>query len=177
MTRQKEVLEMEMEMELNLNTITAQARQAVLELLEAANLRAGDLFVVGCSSSEITGGQIGHASSLEAAQGTCEGYSHDPQGGRYRYSPSLDMTCFRLLIPALAEPVARSQLDEYRLMNLWWEYEEISYPGLDFVILATVKDETWQIAALGKGGRAAVFRYAGVERLEDHLETLAEMVI
>ena len=71
MTRQKEVLEMEME--LNLNTITAQARQAVLELLEAANLRAGDLFVVGCSSSEITGGQIGHASSLEAAQAVFAG--------------------------------------------------------------------------------------------------------
>ena len=62
-----------MEMELNLNTITAQARQAVLELLEAANLRAGDLFVVGCSSSEITGGQIGHASSLEAAQAVFAG--------------------------------------------------------------------------------------------------------
>ena len=66
-------MEMEMEMELNLNTITAQARQAVLELLEAANLRAGDLFVVGCSSSEITGGQIGHASSLEAAQAVFAG--------------------------------------------------------------------------------------------------------
>ena len=115
--------------------------------------------------------------SPEAAEGSFEGYSHDPQGGKYRYSPSLDTTCFRLILPALAEPVARAQLDEYRLVNLWWEYEEISYPGLDFVILATVQDDTWQMAALGKGGRAAVFRYAGVEQLEDHLERLAEMVI
>ena len=35
--------------------ITAQARQAAEELLAAAHLRAGDIFVVGCSSSEIVG--------------------------------------------------------------------------------------------------------------------------
>ena len=35
--------------------ITAQAQQAATELLEAAHLETGDLFVVGCSSSEITG--------------------------------------------------------------------------------------------------------------------------
>ena len=39
--------------------ITAQARQAVLELLEVANLKAGDIFVVGCSSSEMVGQRIG----------------------------------------------------------------------------------------------------------------------
>lgn len=115
--------------------------------------------------------------SCQAGEDNYEGYSPDPQGGKYRYSPSLDMTCFNLLIPSLAQPVARSQLDEYRLVNLWWEYEEVSYPGLDFVILATVKDETWQMAAVGRGGKVAVFRYAGVERLEGHLERLAEMVI
>lgn len=48
--------------------ITAQARCAVEELLEAAKLRAGDLFVVGCSSSEMVGQRIGKGSSLEAAQ-------------------------------------------------------------------------------------------------------------
>ena len=55
-------------MELELHEIENQARQAVTELLEAAHLSPGDLFVVGCSSSEITGGRIGKASSLEAAQ-------------------------------------------------------------------------------------------------------------
>ena len=35
--------------------LTAQARQATEELLAAAHLEAGDLFVVGCSSSEIVG--------------------------------------------------------------------------------------------------------------------------
>ena len=53
--------------------ITAQARQAVEELLAQANLRPGDVFVVGCSSSEIVGGHIGHDSSLEAAAAVYEG--------------------------------------------------------------------------------------------------------
>ena len=44
--------------------ITAQARQAAEELLAAAHLRAGDIFVVGCSSSEIVGGHIGKDSSI-----------------------------------------------------------------------------------------------------------------
>ena len=60
-------------MEPDLGTITAQARQAAAELLEAAKLEQGDLFVVGCSASEIVGGQIGHASSLEAAQAVFAG--------------------------------------------------------------------------------------------------------
>ena len=56
-----------------LETLTAQARQAAKELLDAAKLEQGDLFVVGCSSSEMVGGQIGHASSLEAAQAAFAG--------------------------------------------------------------------------------------------------------
>ena len=42
--------------------IQAQARTAAAELLAASGLRPGDLFVVGCSSSEITGGRVGKAS-------------------------------------------------------------------------------------------------------------------
>lgn len=53
--------------------ITAQARQAAQELLAAAALQPGDLFVVGCSSSEVTGGRIGKNSSLEAAQAVFDG--------------------------------------------------------------------------------------------------------
>ena len=53
--------------------ITAQAQQAATELLEAAHMETGDLFVVGCSSSEITGGRIGKQSSMQAAQAVLEG--------------------------------------------------------------------------------------------------------
>lgn len=53
--------------------LTAQARQATEELLEAAHLETGDVFVVGCSSSEIMGGHIGHDSSMEAAAAVLAG--------------------------------------------------------------------------------------------------------
>ena len=53
--------------------ITAQSRQAAEELLAAANLRPGDIFVVGCSSSEIVGGHIGKDSSMEAAAAVLAG--------------------------------------------------------------------------------------------------------
>jgi hypothetical protein len=103
-------------------------------------------------------------------------FSPDPENGANRYSPDFDMTYFKLLVPALARPIAEAQLDEYRLVNLSWNYEEVTYADLDFVILADAKDGLWQMAALGKDGRVAVFRYAGVERLGNHLEQLAAMV-
>ena len=53
--------------------ITAQAKQAVTELLDVAGLKAGDLFVVGCSSSEVVGARIGKGSSMEAAQAVFDG--------------------------------------------------------------------------------------------------------
>lgn len=58
---------------MELSALTAQARQATEELLAVAHLEKGDLFVVGCSSSEITGGQIGHHSSMEAAAAVLAG--------------------------------------------------------------------------------------------------------
>ena len=51
-----------------LDTIRQQAAQAVTELIEAADLRAGDLLVIGCSSSEMVGEKIGKGSSLDAAR-------------------------------------------------------------------------------------------------------------
>lgn len=47
--------------------IAEQAKTAVTELLKTANLKEGDLFVVGCSSSEIGGHKIGSDSSVEIA--------------------------------------------------------------------------------------------------------------
>ena len=51
-----------------LNTIKKQAETAVKELLDIAKLERGDIFVIGCSSSEIVGEHIGKGSSLEAAE-------------------------------------------------------------------------------------------------------------
>ena len=113
----------------------------------------------------------------ETTEGDYERYSPDPQGGKYRYSPILKSTYFHLLIPALAKPIAQSQMDRDRMVNVYWTYEELSYPGLDFVILATEPDGIYQGLALGKGGRVAVFLYGGVEQLTDHLDILAMMVM
>ena len=44
------------------------AHTAVTELLDVAGLKAGDIFVIGCSSSEIMGDVIGKGSTFEAAK-------------------------------------------------------------------------------------------------------------
>lgn len=49
------------------------ARIAMTQLLEAARLRAKDLLVVGCSSSEVGGQKIGSGSSIELAKAVFAG--------------------------------------------------------------------------------------------------------
>ena len=56
-----------------LQLIEKQAAQAVSELIEAAKLEAGDLLVIGCSSSEMVGERIGKGSSMEAAKAAYAG--------------------------------------------------------------------------------------------------------
>ena len=48
-------------------SMAGQARNAVEELIDAAGMKAGQLLVVGCSSSEVIGKRIGTCSSEEAA--------------------------------------------------------------------------------------------------------------
>ena len=50
-----------------MKTLYEQAKQAAEELIAVAKLTAGDLLVVGCSSSEITGSKIGSDSKPETA--------------------------------------------------------------------------------------------------------------
>ena len=54
-------------MQVMIKMIQQQAQTAVSELLAATKLRPGDLFVVGCSSSEVGGAKIGSNSSTEIA--------------------------------------------------------------------------------------------------------------
>ena len=51
----------------DLEKIEQQAYQAAAEVCEAAKLKAGDVFVVGCSTSEVLGEKIGTYSSMDAA--------------------------------------------------------------------------------------------------------------
>ena len=52
---------------MSMQEIYAQAARAAEQLLDAAGAKAGQILVVGCSSSEIAGGSIGHASAPEVA--------------------------------------------------------------------------------------------------------------
>ncbi|MGN0837551.1 MAG: TIGR01440 family protein [Pyramidobacter sp.] len=58
---------------MNLDEIRAQAAQAVSELLAAARTEPGDLFVVGCSTSEVCGVHIGKGSNADIAEAVYEG--------------------------------------------------------------------------------------------------------
>ncbi len=53
--------------------IKKNAAQAAKDLVEVARLSAGDIMVVGCSSSEVCGAKIGSDSSPEAAEAIFEG--------------------------------------------------------------------------------------------------------
>lgn len=53
--------------------IKNEALAAVKELLDAAELKRDDMFVIGCSSSEIKGGRIGKASDIDSAVAVFEG--------------------------------------------------------------------------------------------------------
>lgn len=56
-----------------LKEIQEQTNRAVKELCELAQLKRGDLMVVGCSSSEVAGKRIGTGSQPEIAAAIWEG--------------------------------------------------------------------------------------------------------
>lgn len=53
--------------------IKTEAETALRELIAVSGLKTGDLLVIGCSSSEIIGGMIGKASSMDAAKAVFSG--------------------------------------------------------------------------------------------------------
>jgi len=52
----------------DLEQIRVETKKALEGLLEAANLTAGQVLVIGCSTSEVAGERIGSAGSLEIAE-------------------------------------------------------------------------------------------------------------
>lgn len=57
----------------SLEHIKSDTQKAVKELLKVANLKAGQVLVVGCSTSEIAGQKIGSAGSIEIAEAVFSG--------------------------------------------------------------------------------------------------------
>ena len=93
--------------------ITKQAHDAVVELIDVAALKAGDLLVVGCSSSEVVGERIGKGSSMEAAQAVFAGiYPVLKERGIY-----LAAQCCEHLNRALI--VERACAERYGLEPVW----------------------------------------------------------
>ena len=105
------------------------------------------------------------------------GVQCEARGVVSEHSPELEMTFFNLLIPPMAQSVAEAQMEQYRLVNVRWSYEYVDYSDLEFVIIANEPNEIWQMAALGKGGKVAVFRYGGQEKLRDHLDLLSTLIV
>ncbi len=56
-----------------LSNIKMQAKKAITELIEISGIKSGEILVIGCSSSEIMGGDIGKASSIDAAKAVFDG--------------------------------------------------------------------------------------------------------
>ncbi|MFC6207315.1 TIGR01440 family protein [Levilactobacillus tongjiangensis] len=59
-------------LDINLDELKQQLAQIVQDVLDAAKLHRGDLFVLGCSTSEIVGGHIGKNSDLDVGMAVIE---------------------------------------------------------------------------------------------------------
>ena len=60
-----------------LNKIESEAKMAAEALIQKVNPSKGEIFVVGCSSSEVLGEKIGTNSSLDVAKALFEGIYPD----------------------------------------------------------------------------------------------------
>jgi len=58
---------------MNFKDITEQAAEAAKILVEAANPKAGEICVIGCSTSEVMGARIGSASNADVAAAIMDG--------------------------------------------------------------------------------------------------------
>lgn len=94
--------------------IRQQAAQAVTELLETAGVKPGDLFVIGCSSSEMVGARIGKGSSLEAAQAAWEGIAPVVK----QFGVSLAVQCCEHLNRALIVEESTAERFGYEVVNV-----------------------------------------------------------
>lgn len=82
---------------MDLQEIQRQAREALAELLELAQLRPGQIVVIGCSTSEINGGRIGKNSSPEIAAAIYEPFAELAE----KYQVKLAFQCCEHLNRAL----------------------------------------------------------------------------
>lgn len=96
------------------NEITAAAKQAVDIILDSRQPKAGEIIVIGCSTSEIIGARIGSASSEEAAKAMMEGVLGGLSGHEDLY---LAVQGCEHINRALSVP--RACMERYGLQEVW----------------------------------------------------------
>ena len=82
-------------MSVSYDEIKAQATKACEELVETAKLQKGDIFVIGCSSSEVVGLRIGKGSDINAAKAVYEGVMSVLQPRGIYLAAQKKKRCFR----------------------------------------------------------------------------------
>ncbi len=93
--------------------ITNAAAQAVSLLLASRQPRAGELFVVGCSTSEVLGRRIGSASNAGVAKAVLDGlYPAVLEAGLYLAVQGCEHINRALCVP-------RACMERYRLQEVW----------------------------------------------------------
>ena len=70
------------------DTIVAECKSAIQELCEVAKLKCGDIVVVGCSTSEVTGHTVGSDSSPAIGQAIYEGIQQVLTPKAFTWPPS-----------------------------------------------------------------------------------------
>lgn len=94
---------------MDLEAIRKQSRAAIAELIEVSGIQAGQIIVVGCSTSEVSGSKIGTAGSKETAEVLMHSLQEiTSQGGVF-----LAIQCCEHLNRALV--VERSAMQQYHL--------------------------------------------------------------
>ena len=99
---------------MELSKIREQSAKAAEQVCEAAKLKIGDLFVVGCSSSEILGEKIGTHSSVEVAEAVFEGI----HSVLHEHGVELAAQCCEHLNRALILDEAAAEKFGYEIVNV-----------------------------------------------------------
>ena len=94
----------------------------------------------------------------------------------------LTISYYRIL-PPLSRSVAEAEIDVLRTYNQHWSFEDINYPGTDFVISGSVPDDpNHHILAIGSGSRLIIYAcYSNTPELalelSEHLDILSAPVL
>ena len=98
--------------DINLEAIKQQSRQTAQALIEAGNLKPGQIMVLGCSTSEVRGKRIGSYGNTEIAEAILEGIRQ----ALLETGVSLAVQCCEHLNRCLV--VERQVLDKYNLTEV-----------------------------------------------------------